>query len=250
MDGDPANAYRRRFYSFSLDDSLDNEEHAIRLDIFSFNDEEKYADAHLTPELLKGLSAADLTGRPGCEVYWKYTGEFFHGYMKENACRVKSQRSGKEIFITDDLKLTPDEIWIRDEAFFADGTRVFGNVAGVHHKNRKVQYYTGWGAVTNSGPGIEFNDENWVHRDNDWEFVGDLEHFSRFVIHNEGQIVPVLSEDGSPSGYSVQLAKLTYANTSVPILTLKIREDATGKTRAYSWAETGAERIGINTCWA
>jgi len=246
MDGDPANVYRRRFYSFSLD----QDEQAIRLDIYSFSDEDKYADAHLNPDILAGLSEADLIGRPGCEVYWKYTGEHFHGYMKEKSCRVMSRRSGKEIFITDDLKLTADEIWIRDEAFLADGTRVFGNQAGIHHKNRKVQYYSGWAGVSSAGPAMALEDGNWAEKNGDWEFTGDLENFGRFVIHNEGQIVPVPAKDGSPSGYSVQLAKLTYPNTTVPILTLKIREDASGKTLAYGWMDIGAERIGINTRWA
>jgi hypothetical protein len=246
MDGDPANVYRRRFYSFSLDP----EEQAIRLDIYSFNDADKYADAHLNPDVLNGLSEVELTGRPGCEVYWKFTGEHFHGYMKEKACRVMSKRSGKEIFITDDLKLTANEIWIRDEAFFADGTRVFGNSAGIHHKNRKVQYYNGWAGVSSAGPGLALEGGNWAQKNGDWEFTGELDNFGRFVIHNEGQIVPVLTKDGSPSGFSVQLAKLTYQNTAVPILTLKIREDATAKTLAYSWTETGTERIGINTRWA
>ncbi len=245
MDGDPANVYRRRFYSFSLDP----EEQAIRLDIYSFNDEDRYADAHLNPGVLVGLSEADLSDRPGCEVYWKYTGEYFHGYMKDKSCRVISRRSGKEIFITDDLKLTADEIWIRDEAFFADGTRVFGNKAGVHHKNRKVQYYSGWAGVSSVGPEMALEEGGWEEQDGAWEFTGELENFGRFVIHNEGQIVPITAKDGSPSGYSLQLAKLTYQNTTVPIMTFKIREDSSGKTLAYSWTETGAERIGINARW-
>ena len=31
---------------------------------------------------------------------------------------------------------------------------------------------------------------------------------------------------------------------------LKLIEDATGKTLAYSWAAVGSERIGLNTRWA
>ena len=43
---------------------------------------------------------------------------------------------------------------------------------------------------------------------------------------------------------------LTYQNTKVPTLTLKIIEDSSGKTLAYSWVESGSERVGINTRWA
>ena len=245
MDGDPANVYRRRFYSFSLDPI----EQAIRLDIYSFSDEDKYADAHLTPDVFADLTRAALVERPGCEVYWKFEVDYFHGYMKEKACSVISARSGKRIFITDDLRLTADEIWIRDEAFFEDGSRVFGNAAGIHHKNRKVQYYSGWAGVSSEGPAMALEDSNWTATNGEWGFSGDLDSFGRFVIHNEGQIVPIPAKDGSPTGFSVQLAKLTYQNTTVPILTLKILEDATGKTLVYSWTKTAADRIGINARW-
>jgi len=246
MDGDPANIYRMRLYNLSLDDN----EAAIRLDIFTFKDEERFSSSHLNPQVLTGLTRDDFIERPGCEVYWKNTGEYFHGYMKEDACQVVSRRSGKTIIITDDLRLTPDEIWIRDEAFYADGTRVFGNRAGIHHKNRKVQYYSGWAGVSTTGQAVVPDDGNWQASPVGPEFIGDLDVFGRFVIHNEGQVVPIVDEDGNQSGYSVRLAKLTYQNTTLPILTLKIIEDATARTLAYSWSETGSERIGINTRWA
>jgi len=246
MDGDPDNVYRQRFYSFSLDEA----EQAIRLDIYSFNDEAAYADAHLRPDIFAGLMPGELSDRPGCEVYWKLRSDYFHGYMKENACSVISSRSGKRIFITDDLKLTDKEIWIRDEAFFADGTRVFGNKAGIHHKNRKVQYYTGWAGVSSEGIDLAAAAGSWAEAEEGWSFEGDLNNFGRFELHNEGQIVPIPAADGSPSGYSVQLAKLTYQNTVVPILTLKIYEDATGRVLTYSWAESDSERVGLNARWA
>jgi hypothetical protein len=62
--------------------------------------------------------------------------------------------------------------------------------------------------------------------------------------------VPILDDVGEPSGYSVQLAKLTYENTMVPILTLKLWEDATRKVLTYSWAAIDSERVGLNARWA
>ena len=97
---------------------------------------------------------------------------------------------------------------------------------------------------------MALEDSNWASNDGEWSFTGSLDNFSRFVIHNEGQIVPVMNKEGVASGYSVQLAQLTYQNTAVPILTLKLLEDASGKTSTYSWAETGAEKIGFNARWA
>ena len=245
LDGNPDHVYRQRLYNFSLD----RDEGAIRLDIYSFLDEPKYRDAHLNPAILETLEKDELVARPGCEVYWRWEDGHFHGYMKERACSVMSRRTGQPIYITDDLRLTPDEIWIRDEAFDAQGNRVFGNRAGIHHKNRKVQYYSGWAGVASSGPAMATADGSWSNAEGEWSFDGDLDNFSRFVIHNEGEIVPILDKDGEPSGYSVQLAKLTYQNTSIPILTLKLWEDATRRVLTYSWAETESDRVGLNARW-
>lgn len=233
LDGDPQKVYRQRLYRIDRDD----EEQAIRLTILSFRNEQKYRGAYLQPAILAGLSSDDLVARPGCEVYWTLVGDYFKGYMKERACNFVSERSGKKIFVTDDLRLTPDEIWIRDEAFDADGNRIFGNVDGIHHKNRKVRYFTGWGGVKIAGPGATEDDD-------DWHFI------QQFVIHNEGQIVPIVGKDGQSSGYSIQLAFLTYQNTSRPVLKLGLIDDKTGKTISYSWANPDAEMIGINLRWA
>jgi hypothetical protein len=233
LDGDPKNIYRQRLYSFSLDEA----ERAIRLDIYSLQDEATYRDAHLRPGSLDSLSFAELIARPGCEVYWTFQEDHFRGYMKEKSCVVISRRSGQEIFITDDLKLTPEEIWIRDEAFDIKGERVFGNPDGIHHKNRKVRYFTGWGGVKQAGPTADKEDDQW--------------HFMRgIIIHNEGEIYPILSAAGEPSGYSVQLARLTEQSTGTQVLKLGLIEDASGYTVAYSWANPRAQRIGINLRWA
>jgi len=70
------------------------------------------------------------------------------------------------------------------------------------------------------------------------------------VIHNEGQIVPIVGKEGQLSGYSIQLAFLTYQNTSRPVLKLGLIDDKTGKTISYSWANPDAEMIGLNLRWA
>ena len=79
--------------------------------------------------------------------------------------------------------------------------------------------------------------------DNEWHFRSDI------VIHNEGQIVPLTKEDGSPTGYSIQLARLTYQNGRLPILKLGLIDDATGRTLNYTWTNIGASRAGFNQRW-
>ncbi|MGH9843619.1 MAG: chromophore lyase CpcT/CpeT [Blastocatellia bacterium] len=146
-DGDPAKVYRQRLYKFTPNEK----EKAIELDIYQFPDEKAVTDAHLDQSKLAGLTADKLRATPGCEVFWKREGEDFMGYMKPGACRVKSQRSGKTIVITDDLKLNRNEIWIRDQAKDEEGNYVFGHKGNVHHKLKRAHYFDGWFALRKDG---------------------------------------------------------------------------------------------------
>jgi hypothetical protein len=230
MDDDLDKVYRQRLYVFDRDEQED----AIRLIIYRMADEAKYRDSWRQPELVRDITMEEVSTLPGCEVYWRHNGEFFDGYMKDKACHFFSKRSGKEIYITDTLRLTDSEIWISDKAFDAEGNHIFGR--DEPHKNRKVRKFKAW-------MGVKKNRVNPDYEGDDMFFNGDIQ------IHNEGQIVNLLDDDGKPTGYSIELAQLTYQNTTTPILKLGVIEDATGKTLVYTWGATDASRIGINVRW-
>ena len=156
--------------------------------------------------------------------------------MEHNACAIKSRRSGKMLYFNDTLRLTDNEIWIADMAHDEDGNYVFGNKKGIPHINRKVTYFTGWGGTRIGGKDAPA-DAKW--------------HFTRnIVIHNEGQIIPLIDDKtGEKSGYSLQLAKLTYQNTSDPILKLGLIDDETGKTITYIWSDRLNKTTGLNLRW-
>ena len=138
MDGDYENVYRQRLYNFFID----GEENAVRLQIFSFHDEARYRNSDQDPSVIAGITKDEVRNMPGCDVFWRYKGDHFVGEMKEKACFFFSERMGKNIYITDTLKLTDSEIWIADTAYDEDGNHVFGREE--HHKNRKVRYFTGF----------------------------------------------------------------------------------------------------------
>ena len=142
---------------------------------------------------------------------------------------------GKNIYITDTLKLTEEEIWIGDKAYDEAGNKIFGR--DEQHKNRKVRYFKGWAGIRND------------RIDPDSDKPDEMAFFADLRLHNEGQILPLVMKDGAPSGYSIELARLTYQNTKVAVLKLALIEDATGKTFTYTWTNPGAERIGINLRW-
>jgi len=184
--------------------------------------------------LIANIDASELKTVPGCEVYWKYNGEYFDGTMKDRTCHFFSERSKKTLYITDTLRLTDSEIWIGDKAFDEDGNKVFGR--DEQHKNRKVRQFKGWMGLKLSKVDPDADKKDWV-------FMCD------FNIHNEGQIVSLVDNTGAKTGYSVQLARLTYQNTTQAILKLGVIEHESGKTVTYIWSEVGSDRLGINLRW-
>ncbi|EED34050.1 conserved hypothetical protein [gamma proteobacterium NOR5-3] len=230
MNDDLAQVYRQRVYSF---DALPQED-AIRLRIYRMKDEGAYRDAWKDPASLAALSPEELTTLVGCEVYWRYNGEFFDGTMKPGACHFKSRESGKEIYISDTLRLTDREIWIGDKAVDAGGNYVFGREKP--HVNRKARRFKGWMGVRKSRVNPEYKGD-------------DMFFISGFTIHSEGGRQSIMDDEGQPTGYGIELAQLTYQNTRVPILKLGIVDESTGKTLSYTWAATDSSRIGINLRW-
>lgn len=232
LDDDPAKVYRQRLYVFSKNPRRG----AIQLAIHSFKDEAKYAEAWREPALLQDLAIDALEARAGCEVYWTLAGGQFTGTMDRDACRFHSPRLGKEIIINDTLRLSPDELWISDVAKDAEGQQVFGNPDGIPHRNRKVRYFDGWAAIKRGGKDAAADSKDWIG-------------MRGIVMHNEGDRVQVLDGEGRPVGYTIELARLTYQNTTTPILKLGVIDDATGKTVAYTWNEPDGRRLGINLGW-
>jgi hypothetical protein len=113
---------------------------------------------------------------------------------------------------------------------------VFGNKVGISHINRKVVYFTGLG-VTRIGDKDAPEEAKWI-------FSRDL------LLHNEGQIVPLqYAQTGEKSGYSIQLALLTYQNTLDPIFKFTLIDDATGKTISYIWSDRKNPTTGMNLRW-
>ncbi len=230
MDNDPSKIYRMRLYKFTEDEPSNS----IKLTIYTFLEEEKYTNSDTNPALLADLTSAELKTSDGCEVYWRLQDDYFEGTMLDKACFFYSERSKKNIYITDTLKLTDTEIWIGDKAFDEEGNKIFGR--DEQHKNRKVTYYKGWASYVPSKVIEGSSDEEWA-------FIPIRN------LHNEGDIVKLIDKNGVNTGYSIELSKLTYQNTKTSILKLGLIDNATDKTITYIWADIEAPRIGMNLRW-
>ncbi|MFN4147504.1 MAG: chromophore lyase CpcT/CpeT [Runella sp.] len=226
LDGNPRKVYRQRLYVFNEDPT----EKAIRLDIYSFKTDSLYADAHLKPDKLNGLTADKVVNTPGCAVYWKRDGDKFWGYMKDKACSVVSKQTNKKIFITDSLMLSRDELWIRDEATDEDGKYVFGHKGKIHHKLKKCQYYKGWWVLQQAG----FNDKYDLNRN--------------IVLHDQGGRVRLKDSTGRQMKYTIELSKVVFGK-DMEVLKLALYEDGNDRAIDYTWTSPDARMIGMNLRW-
>ena len=102
--------------------------------------------------------------------------------------------------------------------------------------SQRVRWFGGWNAINGGGP--KASPEN-----NDWHLKRDLK------LHSEGGRIPLVWRDGTPSGYTLELARLTYRESNTEVLRLAVIEDATSKTLAYVWGDPTARRIGLNLGW-
>jgi len=222
---DPADIYRQRIYSFEPD----HDENAIRLTIYIPKDSKAIVDAHKDLSKLDDLSPSDFTTYPGCEVYWRYQNEYYHGFMKEGACRVESKRSGKTLVITDDLQLSKKSIWIRDEAVDADGNYVYGNKAGVHHKNNRARMFKCW--------------VSQQKKDGEYGFYNDI------YLHDQGGRVWMESPDHERVGLKMRNVDWPMGTNRASLVLYAYRGDDEDKAVSYAWTSPDAERLAINLRW-
>ena len=120
---DLTDLYRQRIYSFTIDE----EEQAIRLTIYTPRDPSRLTDAHLDPSKVADLTADDFFLKPGCEVFWRRGDEQFDGLLKTNACSYYSERFATRVYLNETLTLRPDALILHDRAVDGDGNLVFGS---------------------------------------------------------------------------------------------------------------------------
>ena len=227
LDDDPTKIYRQRIYVFTPD----YDEQAIRLSIYTPNDVESLVDAHRDHALLAGLTPAAARNIPGCDVFWRRRANQFIGDMKPGACSFDSKRSGKRIVIDDDLLLTEDALWISDRAEDEDGNYVFGNKAGVPHKNLKARRFVCWIAAQ------QRNGE-------DWTFRNDLE------IWDQGGSVWIDTDEDEPQTIGIKMRNVRWpTGTNRDSLVLYAYRKGEDRAVSYVWGEPTATRLAMNLRW-
>ncbi len=235
-DGDYENIHRLQLYRLTWDE----DEQLIRQAVFSFVDEEQYRDGARGVDALVDVRLEALRNKPACDVLWTHRGDHFIGQVKAGGCSLLHEETGTPRSGTT-LTLNREMIRIDEKIFDEEGGRVSGRdnaYTGRTNIGRKVRYFSGWAVIRADriGLGDEENKDKMI-------FISGLR------IHNEGQQLPLVTKDGVDTGYAIELARLTYQATRIPVLVLGLIEQATGKTFSYVWTNPGANRIGVNLRW-
>ncbi len=235
LDDDPARLFRVRLYRFAVDEKTNS----IRLDQYTFRNEPAWRDAYLQPARLAQLQASELRYAPDCAVYFKRQdeGNAYLGSTLKGACKISSERLAKAVVVEDQIRLDADNLEILSDARDESGKLIYGNRDGIPHKHRKARYFEGWVVIHRGG------------RDAAPGSAGERNTLRRIVLHSEGRSLPITWEDGRRSGYSLQLARLSFQSDKVHLLTLKLLDDATGQPISYVWADPQSKHIGMNLQW-
>ena len=227
LDDDPSKIYRQRIYVFTAD----YEENAIRLSIHTPPDVAALVGAQHDPSKLDGLMPEQTRHMEGCDVFWKRQANQFVGYMKPKACSFVSQRSGQRIIIDDDLLLTENELWISDRAEDEDGNYVFGNKAGIPHKNIKARRFECWIAAQ------ERDGQNWT-------FKRGLE------IYDQGGTIWIDTEEDDPQTIGIKLRNVRWpTGTNRDSFVLYAHRKGEARAVSYAWGEPTATRLAVNLRW-
>ena len=161
-----------------------------------------------------GVVAKAVAGGP-CTFVWRATEAGYAGRAQDSGCPGLP------------AALDVDAEWLTATWSAPGGER--------EERARRVRHYTGWVALRRNRLDPDAGPDDYVFME-------------RARWHDEGFVLPVLDGD-RPTGYAVELARLTYQNTGTAVLKLGIVEEATGETLSYAWADPGAGRVGINLRW-
>ena len=182
------------------------------------------------PAAAAAFDSQQWTALDACALHGTNSGGHLHASADIAACTAIAPGIGATAALLP-ISIEHEGEWLRVR-LYADQARG----ADAREDARLVRWFGGWAAVNGGGPKADATSRDW--------------HMNRELrLGSEGGRAPLKWRDGSASGYSLALERLTYRDGDVPVLKLSVIDDASGSTLAYAWANPEATRIGINLGW-
>lgn len=182
------------------------------------------------PGLAKDFDARQWMPLDACKLQGSIVGGKLTANADAAACATVAPGVGVEAALLP-LSIEREGEWLRVR-LYADQARGVATRADA----RRVNWFTGWGAINGAGANATADSSDW--------------HMSRELrLGSEGGRIALNWRDGKPSGYSLELERVTYQEGNTPVLKLSVIEDSSARAIVYAWANPEASRIGLNLGW-
>lgn|GEM_PF-4983598 len=170
---------------------------------------------------------SDWQTLPGCEVRWRRQDGQFAGATSGDGCRFSNRRTGEAVVFQRQWTAGPGGLRLVENRSSAGGAQ------SESVELQPMHYYRGWAGVLPGGPAAKGGQ--------DWQVERNV------VLDDAGGVTRLGS--GENGEYAVKLERLVWPNSGIPMLRLSVIEADSGALVAYSWADPGSSRIGINLGW-
>ncbi len=175
---------------------------------------------------LEQVSTPDEAGSDDrCVIDWTRTATGFHGGARAHHCDWMFGPGEHGAANVAELSISETEFWIETKK--------------VDARFRRARPFECWTAVLrgaahgDSGQGMD-----------DWFFQRGVK------LHDQGGVAVLTTDETSPRDIRLKLRDVDWPyGTNRASLTMYVHEGENERAVSYTWAEAGAERIGINLRW-
>jgi hypothetical protein len=220
--------YQNRLYRLQTDSSAG----VLRLDRYRPADERTLRDLHRDPARQQNFAVGALQLDVECSFKLEFQPKVqrFVGSTQPGACREKNADS--LALINTSLEFGADDLHLQEAIVLASGTAASTDLRAI-----KVRYFDGWAVIHREGANAD------TSASEGFRILRTLRLF------DQGNRFALRWDDGAATGYTLELAQVTYPGEVGTVLRLALLDDRSGRTLAYSWANPQATRIGLNVGW-
>jgi hypothetical protein len=196
----------------------------VLLRVYAVTDPAVLAGIEADPAKPVAVTPAQLKAVPDGSVTWRRDGDAFAGATAPGA------GTGKRAQLSSTYRLTADEFWFSERVTDEAGKLLSGRADGVPFKLMRARAFSCYAAMLKEGTTDKYD--------------GML----NVAMHDQGKLVTFRTEDGKDTKFSFELSQLRYSQ-KVPVMKLALYEAGKEQAFAYTWAEPGSKKIGINLRW-
>jgi hypothetical protein len=169
-----------------------------------------------------------IDGQPGtaCRLELRPNDSTLVGATRADSCQVPN-REGLALGLAKEIVIARDRLETGERLVDLDSGAPMG--ADSVLRFRRERRYEGWaGRLDDAG---------------EWTLAQSIE------LHDQGGRATLVDSGGTPLGYEVELAEISYRSDARDVLRLAVIDGATGEQVGYAFAAPGSERIGLHLGW-